>query len=164
MSSISFQFTEENISQIPDATDMRFGIVVSQWNYEITATLLEGAISILTQHGAKLSNIKVMNVPGSFELVFGTAQLVKSGLVDAVISIGCVIRGDTPHFDYICDGVTQGLARLNTIGNIPIVYGVLTVNNEQQAWERAGGEIGNKGEEFAITAIKMVDFAWQLQK
>lgn len=164
MSSTSFQFTEDHLSSIPDASEMRFGIVVSEWNHSITQTLLEGCIAILTKHGAKPNNIKVMSVPGSFELIYGTTQIVKSGLVDAVVSIGCVIRGDTPHFDYICDGVTQGLARLNTISNIPIVYGVLTVETEQQALDRAGGVVGNKGEEFAITAIKMVDFAWQLQK
>lgn len=164
MSSNTFQFTAEHLSPIPDASDMRFGIVVSEWNNDITGALLQDAIKTLTQHGAKETNIKVMSVPGSFELVFGAAQLIKSGLVDAVIAIGTVVQGDTPHFDYICEGVTQGLAQLNTSCNVPVIYGVLTVNTQQQAIDRTNGVVGYKGEEFAITAIKMVDFAWQLQK
>ena len=99
-----------------------------------------------------------MTVPGSFELVFGAAQMAKSGKVDAVIAIGCVIRGDTPHFDYICEGATQGLAELNTTGDVPVIYGLLTCNNLQQAQDRAGGILGNKGDECAVTAIKMVDY------
>lgn len=164
MSSNAFQFTAENLSPIPDASDMRFGIVVSEWNSEINGKLLADATKTLLQYGAKETNIKTMHVPGSFELVFGAAQLIKSGLVDVVIAIGTVVRGDTPHFDYICDGVTQGLAQLNTTSNVPVIYGVLTVNNQQQAIDRTNGVVGYKGEEFAITAIKMVDFAWQLQK
>lgn len=101
-------------------------------------------------------DILVMTVPGSFELVFGAAQMAKSGKVDAVIAIGCVIRGDTPHFDYICEGATQGLAELNTTGDVPVIYGLLTCNNLQQAQDRAGGILGNKGDECAVTAIKMV--------
>lgn len=164
MSSNNFSFNEEHISSVPDATDMRFGIVVTEWNNHITDVLLQGAVETLRKYGVKESNLKIMQVPGSFELIFGAAQLAKSGLVDAIISIGCVIRGDTPHFDYICEGTTQGLAQLNTTGNVPVVYGLITVNDMQQALDRAGGKIGNKGNEFAITAIKMVDFAWQFQK
>ena len=90
--------------------------------------------------------------------------MAKYGYVDAIISIGCVIRGDTPHFDYICEATSQGLAQLNATGSKPVIFGLITVNNHQQAEERAGGKLGNKGKEFAITAIKMVDYAWQLQK
>ena len=137
---------------------MRFGIVVSEWNNSITGALLEGAQSTLLKHGVSEEDIIVMTVPGSFELIFGASQMAKSGKVDGVIAIGCVIRGDTPHFDYICDGTTQGLAELNTTGNIPVIYGLLTCNTLQQAQDRAGGILGNKGDECAVTAIKMVDF------
>ena len=163
MSSKFFKLSEAAL-KVPDASNMRFGIVVSEWNDNITGDLLQGAIETLKEHGAKEDNINIKVVPGSFELVFGCAQLAKSGLVDAIIAIGCVIRGDTPHFDYICQGTTQGLAELNTNGKVPIIYGLLTTNNLQQAEERAGGILGNKGSEYALTAIKMAEYAWQLQK
>lgn len=163
MSSQNFVFSDM-IRPLPDATDMRFGIVVTEWNNPITEKLLTSAIATLQHNGVKETNISVRYVPGSFELVFGSQQLVKSGLVDAVIAIGCVIKGDTPHFDYICQGVTQGLSHINATSSVPVVYGVLTVNHLQQAEERTGGSVGDKGAEFAVTAIKMVDFAWQLQK
>lgn len=149
---------------VPDATDMRFGIVVAEWNTDITEKLLTAAVSTLKAQGVAETGITVMHVPGSFELIYGCAELARHGLVDAIIAIGCVIRGDTPHFDYICQGVTQELARQNSEGKIPVVYGLITANTREQAEERAGGRLGNKGEEFAITAIKMVDFAWELQK
>lgn len=141
---------------------MRFGIVVSEWNHNITGALLEGAHNTLLKHGVTEDDITVMTVPGSFELVFGASQMVKSGKVDGVIAIGCVIRGDTPHFDYICEGATQGLAALNTTGDVPVIYGLLTCNNLQQAQDRAGGILGNKGDECAVTAIKMVDYRRKL--
>lgn len=150
--------SEYDIKSVPSATGMRFGIVVSEWNNSITGALLEGAQSTLLKNGVSEEDIIVMTVPGSFELIFGASQMAKSGKVDGVIAIGCVIRGDTPHFDYICDGTTQGLAELNTTGNIPIIYGLLTCNTLQQAQDRAGGILGNKGDECAVTAIKMVDF------
>ena len=137
---------------------MRFGIVVSEWNGQITGALLEGACETLTKHGAKKENIKIVTVPGSFELIYGAAQLAKTD-VDAVIAIGCVVRGDTPNFDYICAGATQGLAQLNTTGDIPVIYGIITTNDMQQALERAGGTLGNKGDECAITAIKMINLS-----
>lgn len=125
---------------------------------------MEGAISTLKKHGAKDKNILVQTVPGSFELTFGSAQMIKSGKVDAVIAIGCVVRGDTPHFDYVCAGTTQGIAQLNAEGDIPVIYGLITTNTMQQAEDRAGGRLGNKGDECAITAIKMLDFKEKLQK
>ncbi len=143
---------------------MRFGIVVAEWNNHITDRLLEGALKILRQQGVAETAITVMHVPGSFELIYGCAELARTGYVDAVIAIGCVIRGDTPHFDYICQGVTAELARQNTEGKVPVVFGLITTNTPEQAEERAGGKLGNKGEEFAITAIKMVDFSWELKK
>ena len=150
--------------QLPDASEMRFGIVVAEWNNHITDKLLAAAVDTLRQAGVQESAITVMRVPGSFELIYGCAELARHGYIDAIIAIGCVIRGDTPHFDYICQGVTAELARQNTEGKIPVVYGLITANTPEQAEERAGGRLGNKGTEYAITAIKMVDFAWQLQK
>lgn len=158
-------YSIENLAQqVPDAQGMRIGIVVSEWNDNITMALLNGAANTLKKNGVSKEDIIVRTVPGSFELIYGCAQLIKSNLVDAVIAIGCVIRGDTPHFDYISSGVTQGIAELNQKSDIPVIFGVLTTNNLQQAEERSGGIIGNKGDEFAITAIKMVDYHRSLQK
>lgn len=164
MSSEIFTLKDLNPNDMPDTTNMRIGFVVSEWNSQITQKLLEGALDTLKEHGVDPNNITVNYVPGSFELVYGCAQLAKYGYVDAIIAIGCVIRGDTPHFDYICAGTTQGLVQLNVEGNKPIIYGLITANTPEQAEERAGGRLGNKGCEYAITAIKMVDYAWQLQK
>ena len=158
-------FGKDELAQsVPDASGMRIGIVATEWNKAITGKLVDGAVATLERYGVKHSNITLQEVPGSFELIYGCSQLSKSGLLDAIIAIGCVIRGDTPHFDYICDAVTRGICQLNLEGSIPVVFGLLTVNTEAQAEERAGGSLGNKGEEFAITAIKMADFAWQIQK
>jgi 6,7-dimethyl-8-ribityllumazine synthase len=149
---------------IPDASKMRVGLVVSEWNRAITEKLLEGASGTLRKHGVLPDNILVHYVPGSFELTFGAQQVAKYGDIDAIIVLGCVIRGDTPHFDYVCEGVTQGITRLNTIQDIPVIFGLLTTDNQQQADERAGGKFGNKGDESAITAIKMIDFVCRLKK
>lgn len=149
---------------VPDASDMKFGIVVSEWNENVTGALLDGAVKTLKRHGAKDENITVLTVPGSFELTFGAAQMIKSGKIDAVIAIGCVVRGDTPHFDYVCQGTTQGLAHLNAIHNVPVIYGLITTNTMQQALDRAGGNLGNKGDECAVTAIKMLDYICKLKK
>lgn len=149
---------------IPDASDMRIGIVVSEWNDNITEALLNGATETLKKYGVKEQNITVKSVPGSFELVFGCSQMSRSGLVDAVIAIGCIVRGDTPHFEYISSGTTQGLVNLNTKNDIPIIFGLLTTNNMQQAEERSGGLLGNKGDEYAVTAIKMVEYARSFKK
>ena len=157
MSSHQFNFCED-ISAIPDATNMRVGIVVSEWNNQITDRLLKSAVKTLTANGVNPTSITVRRVPGSFELVFGASQMVKSGRFDGVIAIGCVVRGDTPHFDYICQGVTYGIARLNASQEIPVIYGLLTTNDLQQAKDRSGGKLGNKGDECAIDAIKMAKF------
>ena len=149
---------------IPNAEGMRFGIAVSEWNNRVTDALLEGAWGTLLKQGVKESNILVKRVPGSFELTYGSAQLIKSGKVDAVIALGCVIRGDTPHFDYVCMGATQGITYLNATSDIPVIYGLITTNNMQQAEERAGGKLGNKGDECAVDAIKMIDFTCKLKK
>ena len=145
-------------TKVPDASNMCFGIVVSEWNPEITGALLEGAVNTLERHGAIPENIHVKTVPGSFELIYGAHQMVLNGGYDALIVLGSVIKGDTPHFDYICQGVTTGIARLNTTSEIPIIYGLLTTDNLQQALDRAGGTLGNKGDECAVDAIKMAKF------
>ena len=148
-----------NLQDLPSALDMRVGIVVCEWNSHITTPLLDATVNTLKQYGAKPEHIMVRTVPGSFELIFAANQMVKSGLMDGVIAIGCIIRGDTPHFDFIAQGCTNGIAQLNATGNIPVIFGVLTTNSVEQAIERAGGSLGNKGEEYALTAIKMIDYA-----
>ena len=163
MSSQNFDFLSK-AEALPDTTNMRFGIVVSEWNNDITDKLLDGAVKTLRKNGVSENNITVARVPGSFELIFGASQMIKYGYVDAIIAIGCVVRGDTPHFDYICEATSQGIGMLNATSSKPVIFGLITVNNMEQAEERAGGKLGNKGDEFAVTAIKMVDYAWQLQK
>ena len=142
-------------SSVPPAHDMRFGIVVSDWNNEITWSLLEGAVNTLKKHGVLNDNIVLKHVPGSFELPLGAQFIAEYDDVDGVICLGCVIQGETPHFTYVCQGVTQGIASLNLEYNIPFIFGVLTCDTRQQAIDRAGGKHGNKGDEAAITAIKM---------
>lgn len=164
MSSNTYSYKEEANIPVPDATEMRIGIISTEWNSQITERLLEGAVHELEAQGVASNNITVKHVPGSFELVYAAQQLAKYGHVNGIIILGCVIRGDTPHFDYICQGVTNGIATLNATGDIPVIFGLLTVNTLSQAEERAGGKLGNKGEEFALTAIKMVDYARRLQK
>ena len=142
--------------KIPSARSMRFGIVVSDWNQEITYAMRDAAIGTLLRHGAKEENIMVTQVPGSFELPLGAKWLAEKNKNDAIICIGCVIQGETRHFEFICQAVSQGIMQLNLSFNIPVIFGVLTTNNIIQARERAGGRHGNKGDEAAITAIKMV--------
>ncbi len=163
MASRYHNLSDYDIATVPSAEGMKFGIVVSEWNNNITGALLEGTCNTLKKNGVADENIKVLTVPGSFELVYGASQMVKSG-VDAVIAIGCVIRGDTPHFDYICEGTTYGLARLNATQQIPVIYGLITTNDMQQALDRCGGKMGNKGDECAVTAIKMADYAKKVKQ
>lgn len=148
--------SQYDIISVPSAENMRFGVVVAEWNPEVTIPLANGAVETLKKHGAKDENIIVKYVPGSFELPLGAQFLVEYGNVDAVIILGCVIQGETRHFDYICEGVTQGTKDLNLKYNKPFIFGLLTTNNQQQALDRAGGKHGNKGDEAAVTAIKMV--------
>lgn len=142
-------------TDIPDARDMRFGIVVSDWNNEITGALLDGAVNTLLKYGVSPDEIVVRHVPGSFELTLGAQFIAEYDDPDAVICLGCVIQGETPHFTFICQGVTQGITQLNLEYNIPFVFGVLTTDTQQQAADRAGGRLGNKGDEAALTALKM---------
>ncbi len=146
-----------NAELVPDASEMIFGIVVAEWNPEITNALAQGAVDTLLKHGAKENNVKLKYVPGSFELPLGAQYFAEHENVDAVIVLGCVIQGETRHFDYICSGVTQGIMELNLKYNKPFIFGLLTTLNQQQAADRAGGKHGNKGDEAAVTAIKMVD-------
>jgi 6,7-dimethyl-8-ribityllumazine synthase len=142
-------------NQIPNAKNLRFGIVVSEWNADITENLYQGAVDTLLGHGALKENILTQWVPGSFELIFGCSQMLKTQEVNAVIAIGNVIRGETEHFTFVCDGVTQGIKDLNLQYDVPTVFCVLTDNNKQQSIERSGGKHGNKGVECAVAAIKM---------
>lgn len=143
-------------NQIPSARSMSFGIAVSEWNPEITETLLEGAYNTLIANGANPANIIVKHVPGSFELTLGAQYFAEYSNVDAIICLGCIIQGETPHFNYVCQSVTHGITELNLQYNLPFVFGVLTTNTYDEAKERAGGKHGNKGEEAAVVAIKMV--------
>jgi 6,7-dimethyl-8-ribityllumazine synthase len=140
---------------IPDGSAMKIGMVVSEWNEEITAALLEGALSTLDKHGVKRENILIRTVPGSFEIPFGARMVAEQFSPHAVICLGCVIQGETRHFDYICQGVTQGITELNMEYKAPFIFGILTTDNLQQAKDRAGGKYGNKGDEAAVTALKM---------
>ncbi len=140
---------------VPSARQMKFGIVVAEWNHEITFALRDAAINTLLRQGALKNNIVVKHVPGSFELTLGAQWMAETEEFDAVICLGCVIQGETRHFDFICQSVTQGITKLNLDYKIPVVFGVLTTNTFEQAKERAGGKHGNKGDEAAITAIKM---------
>ena len=152
MASALHNLSSYDPTTVPNGNGWSIGIVVSEWNDEVTGALLEGAYNTLLKHGVDAEDIIVKTVPGSFELIYGSAAMIEDTSVDAVIAIGCVIRGDTPHFDYICQGTTQGLAE------VPVIYGVLTCNTMQQALDRCGGALGNKGDECAITALKMIQF------
>lgn len=140
---------------IPNAKDFRFGIVVSEWNDKITEGLYHGAEMALLDCGALPENVIRWNVPGSFELVYGAKQMIATQQVDCVITIGCVIKGETMHFEFVCEGVTQGIKDLNVQTDVPVIFCLLTDNNEQQSIDRSGGKHGNKGVEAAIAAIKM---------
>lgn len=143
---------------IPDASALTIGIVVSDWNIQINNQMLKGAIDTLKTHGVSDSNIFISRVPGAFELTYGCKTIAENYDVDAVIAIGTVIQGETPHFAYICQGVSYGISELNLSFEIPFIFSVLTVNTLEQAQERAGGKHGNKGVEAAVTAIKMALF------
>ncbi len=140
---------------IPNAKDLRFGIVVSEWNSEITESLYSGALDTLLDCGAQEKNIIRWDVPGSFELTFGCKKLITTRDVDAVVAIGSVIQGETKHFDFVCSATAQGIKNLNVQFDTAVIFCVLTDNTIQQARERSGGKHGNKGTEAAIAAIKM---------
>ena len=147
----NFDLEPDNVSKVKE---MKFGIVVSNWNKNITNSLFDGAYKTLIKYGVKEANIKKIEVPGSFELVYGCKRMQNKN-VDAVIAIGCIIKGETDHYDYICSSVSSGITQLNIINDIPIVFCVLTDHNIDQSINRSGGKHGNKGIESAVAAIKM---------
>ncbi|MBC8053848.1 MAG: 6,7-dimethyl-8-ribityllumazine synthase [Sphingobacteriaceae bacterium] len=142
---------------IPSGEDFKFGIVTAQWNAEITGALYNGAVQMLEKQGVKPEDILEITVPGSFELTSGADILLAKKNVDAVICLGCVIQGETPHFDFICNAVANGISNVSIKYNKPVVFGVLTTNTLEQAQARAGGRHGNKGEEAAATALLMAE-------
>ena len=149
------QHSSKNMANIQDR---KFAIIVSEWNEEVTEALYEGAFSTLLKSGAKKENLIRKNVPGSFELTLAAQFMAQQEDIDAVICLGCVIQGETRHFDFICMAVAQGITEVSLKYNKPVIFGVLTPNNQKQALDRAGGKHGNKGDEAAIAAIKMLGF------
>ena len=156
--------SEYDLTGVPEKkvlAKQSYAIAVADWNPQITHALLKGAVDTLIECGVEGKNIEIVHVPGAFELTYTARILCYSGDYHGVITLGCVIQGDTPHFDYVCQGVTYGISELNTKpGYSPVIFGVLTVNTLEQAQERAGGIHGNKGVESAITAIKMANIVW----
>jgi 6,7-dimethyl-8-ribityllumazine synthase len=148
---------------IPSGANYKIAIAVAEWNAEITGALYKGAYDTLIKYGVKEDNIVSVAVPGSFELTSAADILLKKDAdLDAVICLGCVIQGDTKHFDFICDAVAHGITQVSVRYSKPVIFGVLTTNDQQQAIDRAGGKLGNKGDEAAITAIKMADLSANL--
>lgn len=149
---------------IANADEFNIGIVFSEWNDFVTHNLRDACKEILEKEGVKSENIKIFRVPGAFELNYASMQLCKEGKFDAVISIGCVIRGETPHFDYVCSAVTQGIKDCNILTDVPTIFCVLTDDTKEQSIARSGGNLGNKGVEAAVTALQMIDFKKNLNK
>lgn len=149
--------SQYNKETLPNVTAKRFGIITSEWNETVTQGMRKGAEETLLDCGVLSENIIQWNVPGSFELVNGAKKMLSKEQIDAIIVIGCVIQGETKHFDFVCQGVTQGVAYLNATQSIPVIFCVLTDNNLQQSLDRSGGKHGNKGIEAAVAAIKMVN-------
>ena len=155
MATTNNNLSDFNKDSLPDSSNMKIGIVVSKWNNKITDGLYNGAFTTLIESGVSENNIEKIEVPGSFELIFGAKVLSRKD-VDAIICLGSVIQGETKHFDYVCQAVSNGIKDLNISLNIPVIFGVLTDNTMEQAVNRSGGKHGNKGVEAAVTAIKMV--------
>ena len=149
---------------LPKVDGMTVAIVTAEWNGHITGALTDGALEVFRREGFDESQIKVYHVPGAVELTFAASQLIETSAFDAVIVFGCVIRGGTPHFDYVCQSVTQGITSLNADCDTPVIFGVLTVDTEQDALDRAGGSLGNKGSEAAEAAIKMHAFVNEVKE
>ncbi|MDB2462504.1 6,7-dimethyl-8-ribityllumazine synthase [Algibacter sp.] len=156
MATANKNLSDYDKASIPNASNYRFGIVVSEWNDTITEGLYEGAYNALIDNGVLPANIIRWNVPGSFELIYGCKKMQEQ-MVNAVIAIGSVIQGETKHFDFVCEGVAQGIKDLNVMRETPVIFCVLTDNNIQQSIDRSGGKHGNKGTEAAIAAIKMAE-------
>lgn len=152
--------TQQVKPEIPKSSDFRFDIVTAEWNADVTYKLRDGAIDTFRKAGIPDENIRLWKVPGAVELVNIAAMILNRKDSDGVLVFGCVIRGDTPHFDYVCQHTTQGVSTLNSRGEIPVIFGLLTVENLQQALDRAGGILGNKGSEAADTAIAMANLKY----
>lgn len=157
MATANRNLSEYNTEEIPNGADFKIGIVVSEWNEKITFNLLKGAKQALLDNGVKTENIDIRFVPGTFELPLGCQFMCKKEIVDGVIAIGVVIQGETKHFDFVCEGATQGIKDVNLKYNTPVSFCVLTDNNEQQSIDRSGGKHGNKGIECAIACLKMIE-------
>lgn len=149
---------------ITNADEFSVGIVFSEWNSFVTHNLRDAALDILKKEGVREEKISVFQVPGAFELSYAAMQLCKERRFDAVIAIGCVIRGETPHFDYVCSAVAQGIKDCNILTDVPTIFCVLTDDNKEQSMARSGGDLGNKGVEAAVTALQMIDFKKNLSK
>jgi 6,7-dimethyl-8-ribityllumazine synthase len=158
MASANKNLSEFQTHVLPEIQHKKFAILVSEWNQEVTQALYVGAYKTLIKHGAQEKNIITQAVPGSFELTLGAQKMAQKPEIDAVICLGCVIQGETRHFDFICQAVAQGITDVSIKFNKPVIFGVLTPNTQEQAMDRAGGKHGNKGDEAAITAIKMLAF------
>jgi 6,7-dimethyl-8-ribityllumazine synthase len=152
-----------NKEHLPDAQTMRIGIVVSEWNDHITSNLLKACVDALTDCGVNSKNILVAHVPGSFELPLGAQMLFDNHSLEAVICLGCVIRGETAHFDFVCQSCANGIQTLSLKIGKPVIFGVLTDDREEQSIARSGGDKGNKGTEAAITAIKMIGLQREME-
>ncbi len=150
--------------EINNAGSFRIGIVVSEWNNFVTFNLRDGAVEVLKKEGVKEENIKIFQVPGAFELNFAAMQLCKEGIFDAVIAIGCVIRGETAHFDYVCSAVAQGIKDCNILTEVPAIFCLLTDDTKEQSTARSGGSLGNKGIEAGVTALQMIQFKKSLSE
>jgi 6,7-dimethyl-8-ribityllumazine synthase len=161
MASANKNLSAHDNAELPSAKDMSFGIVVADWNEHITHALLKGCKELLLQQGADESRMEILHVPGSYELPFGAKLLLSAHKLDAIICLGCVIKGETKHDQYISQAVAGGIMQLGLMTDKPVIFGVLTPNNDEQARDRAGGKHGNKGVEAAVTALQMVALARQ---
>lgn len=156
MSSVNKNLSNFEGSEIPNGKGMRIGIVVAEWNTAITGALFDGAVQTLVKNGVSKDDIIIIKVPGSFELTMGAQFMCEDKTIDGVITLGCVIQGETRHFDFICDAVANGVTNVSLKYNKPVIFGVLTPNTIEQAQDRAGGKHGNKGDEAAVTVLKMI--------
>ena len=157
MSSLQNNLSNHRINSVPSGKNFRIAIVISEWNFEITNNLYKGIVKTLIKFDVKNNNIDRIEVPGSFELIFGSKFAQNKNIYNAIIAVGSVIRGETSHFDFICNSVSNGIKDLNVNGKTPVIFCVLTDNNMQQSIERSGGSLGKKGDEAAIAALKMAE-------
>ncbi|HRY99189.1 MAG TPA: 6,7-dimethyl-8-ribityllumazine synthase [Bacteroidales bacterium] len=163
MSTAHQNLSSYDAATLPRAEGLRIGIVVSDWNVRVTGALLEGAVALLTAQGIAAKDLIIRRVPGSFELAFAAQLLAEHTDVEAILCLGCIIQGETRHFDFVAQGVTQGIGRVSLDYHLPVIFGVLTTETLEQALERSGGRHGNKGTEAAVTALRMIDLQRSLE-